>query len=286
MKIKISKNLSVDSSTLIRFEWRKFYPAIIIHEKFEKVLKWTLRAIAIIGIASSVITINQWYISLGLSILIFLIEQFFEKTAIEYTTMIVQPPPDFEIDYGQWKTNGFMIPNEKNNSELAYFGPTYVDKEYAIKFFRYLRSWINNDSNDDIENNLIVSLVIEPDEEYTTYIYANLGRKRLDYMFKFLGDQSKLEKYGKRQQQFIAQMFYWNTLDFKDEYFIKKFLDFQEPNEPFFFTPSFLQSDGQTPEFLFEHAIKKYEFKLNQRNQLNKHDPEYNFDPKRYDKRK
>lgn len=174
MKIKVSKNLYVNSNTLFRLEWRRFYPVLVIHEKFEKPLKWILRFIAFIGIATSVITISFWYFSLGLAVLIFLIEQSFERTIIEYTTMVIQPYPDFEIDYGQWKTNGFMIPKEKNGQDLAYFGPSYEDKEYAIKVFEYFKSWIDNSSSDDKENNLIVSLVIEPNEEYTTYIYANL----------------------------------------------------------------------------------------------------------------
>lgn len=279
MKIRVSKNLYVDSKTLFRFEWRKWYPAIVIHEKFEKYLKWTLRAIAVIGIATSVISISQWYISLGVALLIFLVEQFFEKTAIEYTTMVVQPPPTFEIEYNQWKTNGFMIPREKNTHDLPYFGPSYLNEEYATKFFGYLRSWINNDSNDDKENNLVVSLVIEPNEEYTTYIYANLGRKRLDSMFKFLGDITKLEKYGKRQQQFIAQMFYWNTLDYKDGYYIKQFLDLHNENDPYYFTPSVIQPFGLPPKFLFDCSIKKYHLKVKKRKDLKKGDPEYIFDP-------
>ena len=284
MKIRIAKDLYVNSNTLFRVEWRKFYPVLVVHEKFEKVLKWILRIIAIGGIATSMIAIPVWYLSLGIALIIFLVEQFFEKAIIEYTTMIVQPYPDFEIDYGQWKTNGFMIPKEKDGKDLAYFGPSYEDKEYAIKIFEYFKSWIDNSSNDDKENNLILSLVIEPNEKYTTYIYANLGRKRLDKMFNFLGDKSKLKKFGKQQQQFIAQMFYWNTLDFKDGYFIKQFLEFQQKNKPFYFTPSVLQPFEQPPEFLFELAIKKYEIKIRKREDLKKNEPEYIFAPKKYEK--
>jgi len=286
MKIKVSKNLYVNSNTLVRVEWRKFYPVLVVHEKFEKILKWILRIIAIIGIGTSVLAIPVWYLSLSLSIIIFVIALFFEKAIIEYTTMVVQPYPDFEIDYGQWRTNGFMIPKENNESDLAYFGPSYEDKDYAIKIFEYFKSWIDNSSRDDKENNLIVSLVIEPNETYTTYIYANLGRKRLDKMFKYLAEKSKFEKYGKQQQQFITQMFYWNTLDFKDGYYIKQFLEFQQEKKPFYFTPSVIQPFEQPPEFLFDYAIKKYVFKLRKRKDLKKYDPEYLFVPKEKEKKK
>ncbi|WP_304063769.1 hypothetical protein [Pedobacter glucosidilyticus] len=286
MKIKIGKDLYVNSNTLIRIEWRKWYPALVIHEKFERIVKWILRTIAFVGIATSVISISEWYLSLGFSILIFLIEQFFERTVIEYTVMVFQPPPDFEVEYGQWKTNGFMIPKEKNGVELAHFGPSYLSEEYAQKFFDYLREWVNDSSNDDKENCLVVSLVIEPNEKYTTYFYANLGRKRLDYMFKAFEDASKLEKYGKRQQNFIAQLFYWHTLDFKDGYFIKQFLDFQKSNDPFFFTPSVIQPFGLPPKFLFDSSIKKYHLKVSQRKDIKNNEPEFNFDPAKWKEKK
>ena len=279
MKIKIGKGLYVNSNTLIRLEWRKWYPALIIHEKFENIVKWILRIIAFIGIATSLLTINAWYLSLGLAVIIFLVEQFFERTIIEYTAMVFQPPPDFEIDYGQWKTNGFMIPIEKNGKDLAHFGPSYISEEYAKKFFRYLRSWVNDDSNDDTENCLVVSLVIEPNDKYTTYFYANLGRKRLDYMFQAIENLNKLKKYGKRQQNFIGQVFYWHTLDFKDGYYIKQFLEFQKTDEPYFFTPSVIQPFGLQPKYLFDYSIKKYHLKVTNRRDLKKSDPEYNFDP-------
>lgn len=279
MKIRIAKDLYVNSNTLVRIEWRKFYPILVVHEKFEKILKWILRIIAIGGIASSIISIPDWYLGLALAVIIALIEQFFERTIIEYTTMIVQPFPDFKIENGQWKTNGFMLPKEKNDEDLTYFGPSYKSETYAINMFKYFISWIDNNSQDDKDNNLIVSLIIEPNEEYTTYIYANLGRKRLDYMFKFYGDLSRLEKYGKRQQQFITQMFYWNTLDFKDGFYIKKFLEFKDENDPYYFTPSVLQPFGLPPKFLTEYSIKKYHLKIKKREELVKGEPEYGFNP-------
>lgn len=282
MKIKVAKGLFVDSSTLFRFEWRKWYPTFVVHEKFEKVIKWILRVIALIGIASSLISIDQWYINLIIAIIIFLIEQFFEKTVIEYTSMIVQPLPPFEVQTNQWKSNGFLIPIEKNGDDFAYFGPAYQDESYAIKFFKYLRTWIDDNSNDDVENTLVISLVIEPNDEYTTYIYANSERKRLDYMFKFLEKEYELEKYGKKQQKLFAQLFYWHTLDYKDGYFITQFLDFMAEPKPFQFTPSVIQPFGLPPKFLTDYSIKKYDLKIKKRDEVLKNEIEYIFDPAKF----
>lgn len=280
MKIKISDKLKVDSRTLIRLEWRNFLPILIVHEKFEKKIKWVLRVIAFTGITTSVISIDKWYFSLGLSILIFLVEQFFERTIFEYTTLVVQPLPDFEIDYKQWKTNGFMVPMIENLQDLCYVGPTYQDKEYAIKFFNYLKAW-NWDSDIDNDNNIILSFIIEPDERYTTYLYANQGRKNLKAMFKLVAEQNKLEKYGKKQQQFVMQMVYWHTLPFKNGYYIKQFLDFQKPDQKFYLTPSVLpEQEGGQVEFIFDSAILKFGYKLKRRQELDSRDMEFHHPPR------
>lgn len=283
MKIRIAKGVFVDSKTLVRLEWRRWYPALVVHEKYESFVKWTLRIIAFIGIASSIFAIDPWYVSLGVAFGIFMVEQFFERTVIEYTALVFQPPPSFEVEYNQWKINGFIIPTEKNKTDLPHFGPTYLDEGYAIKFFKYLRSWVNDNSNDDKENTLMVSLVIEPNEKYTTYIYANLGRKRLDYMFKFIEAVNKLEKYGKRQHNLTAQLFYWHTLDYKDGYFIKQFLEFRTASEPFMFTPSVIQPFGFPPKFIFDWSIKKYDLKVRFRREIKKNEPEYLFDPAKWE---
>jgi hypothetical protein len=54
MKIKV-RNWKVDLSTLFRVEWRKPFPKIVIHEKFEKYVKWTLRILTVIGIGTSLV---------------------------------------------------------------------------------------------------------------------------------------------------------------------------------------------------------------------------------------
>ena len=280
MKIKISENIKVDSSTLVRLEWRKFLPVLIVHERFENKVKWILRTVAFIGMATSLITIDKWYFSLGLSILIFLVEQFLEKTIFEYTTFVVQPFPDFTIDYSQWKTNAFMIPMAENKEDLCYVGPSYQDKEYAIKFFNYLKSW-NSANNVDTDNNIVLSFIIEPNERYSTYLYANTERKNLNEIFKTAAEQSKFDKYGKKQQQFVMQMVYWHTLDFKDGYYIKQFLEFQKPSEKFYLTPSVVPKDeGGQVEFIFDSAILKSDYKLKHRHELKGHDIEFHYPPK------
>ena len=72
MKIKL-ENWEIDTSTFVRIEWHKPFPKLVLHEKYEKIVKWILRILTLIGIATSIITLSPVY-SLLLSIALLLIE--------------------------------------------------------------------------------------------------------------------------------------------------------------------------------------------------------------------
>lgn len=273
MKIKVGK-WKVDLSTLIRVEWRKPFPKIVIHEKFEKYVKWTLRILTAIGIGTSLVSLPPVY-SLLLSIGLFLIDQFFEKILFEYTVFIVQPFPDFKIEYDQWLTNGYLLPNPQYKEQynlFNHFGPAYKDKQYAIKFFTYLKSW-NQDSDNDVDNNICLSFVLEDDNSYSTYLYANPKRKWLDEMFNEYREGIKYEKYGKNQQSMVMQMIYWKNLKLVDSSFFPKFIEDQKSDEKFYFVPFYLDNDRPTP--IEELKITKYKYQIRKRQDLTENDIEY-----------
>lgn len=84
----------IDSRSLIDFEWTKKGPKLIIHEKYEKHIKWILRILTFVGVATSLISL-EWYESLMLTLILLLLEQFIERSVFEYTTMIVQKTSKF-----------------------------------------------------------------------------------------------------------------------------------------------------------------------------------------------
>lgn len=275
MKIRVKKNLKVDLSTLIRIERKGWLPILIIHERFEPYIKWTLRILTFIGIASSLISIDDWCINLGLAVLLLLTEQFFERAIFEYTSIVMMPLPDFNIDHTQWCTNGFMIPETIDEDHLCYMGPTFKDREYAISFFNYLTKW-NWDSFIDDENVIVVSIILEPNSEYTMYIYSNPNDRNLNKIFKEDAERKKLSKYGKKQQQLFTQMIFWKKLVYRESYFIHEFLTKQPTEGRFYLTPSVLpKTEHDKIEFLFEYAILKYNYKLKERSAVNKNDIEY-----------
>jgi hypothetical protein len=274
MKIKIKNKLLVELNSLVRIEFKHLIPSLIIHERFEKYIKWVIRILTVIGIAVSVITIPVWYYSLTLAIAIFGVGQFFERAVFEYSTMVVLPLPDFAIDYSQWKTNGFMLPHVLSDENRCYMGPSFQDRGYAIKFFNYLKQW-NWDRDIDDENIIVVSIVMEPDSKYTTYIYSNPGRKSLDEVFSSEAEKNKLSKYGKKQQKLFTQMIFCKTLEYREDFYIHQFLSMQAPAGQFYFVPSVVpQHAGDKVEFLFDHGMVKYQYKLRNRSDISKFDVE------------
>ena len=271
MKIKIG-DWKVEMSTLIHLEWDKYYPKLIIHERFEKYVKWVLRLFTILGIGASWIALPPIGSAI-LSIVLLLIEQFFENSVFEYTTIVIHPLPDFKVDLSQWKTNGFAFTKIIDERYPPYMGPAYADKEYAHKFFNYIRSW-NKGNSEDINNLIIISFVIEGNETYTTYIYPNPNRENLTSQFDEVEDKSKLEKYGKRQQRFVAQTLFYNNLEYKETYLIAEFLKRVPINGKFIFVPSICKSDNTT-EFLTDIGVLKFQYKIKKRSEVMANEIEY-----------
>jgi hypothetical protein len=273
MKIKIGE-FKVDTSTLIRLEWRKYYPKLIVHEKFEKKIKWILRILFLLGIILGFVAFDP-IVGTIITLALTAVEQFLENTLFEYTTFVVQPFPDFEIDYSQWKTNGFAFTKVKDPKYPPIFGPAYKDEEYARKFFTYLKSW-NNNEGEDRDNRIVISFVKEKDETYTTYLYANPQRKNLSEMFDLVEESEQVAKYGKQQQRLVMQMIFWNNLPFKEEYMINQFWKHQSNKEPFIFAPFVLLENGGT-KMINDLNVLKYEYKIKNRNELTAADTEYHF---------
>ena len=189
--------------------------------------------------------------------------------------MILQPFPDFEVDYDQWLTNGYFLLNPEikdHEGYLNYFGPAYADKEYAIKFFNYIRSWNQNKDTDE-DNNICVSFIIESDVSYSTYLYANPDRKWLEPMFSEYQNAMKLEKYGKSQQSTILQMVFWKNLKMVKGMFFTQFIENQKSDEEFYLVPFYLEKDRPIP--IQELRVLKINYKIKGRSELTEKDVEY-----------
>ena len=273
MKFRVG-NWKVDSKSLVRLQWKKYYPKLIVHEKFEKLVKWVLRILTVIGITTSFLSLPNWG-GIIMALVLLGIEQILERTLFEYSVIIFQSFPDFEIEYDQWLTNGYLLQDQEIKNKygyLNYFGPAYSDKEYAIKFFNYIRSW-NQDHNKDEENNICISFIIESDLSYTTFLYANTDRKWLDTMFSEYQKSMQLEKYGKQQQSMVMQMVFWKNLKMKQGMFFHQFRHLQKNDEPFYFIPFYI--DNEKPVPIEELKIWKTKYKIKRRSELKENEIEF-----------
>ena len=88
--------------SFISLRWQKRIPRLIVHEKYEHSIKWTIRTLTFIALAASVIAFPVWFMALGFALVLFGLQQFFERAVFQYTTIYVQPLPDFTYDPDEW----------------------------------------------------------------------------------------------------------------------------------------------------------------------------------------
>ncbi|PZR38395.1 MAG: hypothetical protein DI538_09705 [Azospira oryzae] len=277
MKIRI-RGLSVDTNLLFRAEWKFPLPKIYLHERFEKFAKWTSRIIVGLGIGASLMALPT-FLDFSVAILLLGVEVIIEKIVFEYSVLIVQSPPNFSVDEDQWITNGYLFPEPQYKQQYDlqnHFGPVYKDEGYGKQFFDYLKSWNTNDP-DDADNNICLSFVVEEDNSYTTYIYANPDRKWLDAAFNQYRESVKYEKYGKVQQSMVMQMVYWKTLPNLKGTLFYSFTSVQERDKKFHFCPFYMVNEK--PVAIDSHIITKYHYSFKKREEITDRDLEFYYGP-------
>lgn len=264
----------VSLRSLVDLKFRKGLPKLVIHEQYEGIVKWSIRILTAVGIVISVISIPSWYISLSVAVALFLIQQFLEKSVFEYTSIYVQPMPDFTYDSAEWKGMAFAIPAEPRENLLNVVGCAFASLEYARKFFTLISSW-NYDNNEDRENNICLSFIIESDSQYSTYVYPNKDRKVISDFFKTIEEKSKYEKYGKEHQRLIMQMTFCKLFPYSSQSQLNTFIKNQDPSRPFWLKPFLMDSNGQVTMLYDEASILKFHYKYAKREDLTKTDFEY-----------
>lgn len=211
MKIKKKFNLFIFEKIKLPFNRLKSYfgvkfegriPRIIVHEKFNKHVKYANRVIISIGIISSIIAFSAWYFSLLFAVLLFCVGWTLEKVIFRFTTIFVTPLPDFTYDPSEWNAMGYMfVPDELKAPSL--FGPSFKTEEYGINLFNLLLAW-NYNKDEDKEENICISFIEEKDAHYSVYIYPNLERKSIEEFAKEIKESDQFK--GKDHHQLVIQM--------------------------------------------------------------------------------
>jgi hypothetical protein len=266
MKIKV-KDIEIDARTLIEFRKDGKLPRLYIHEKFEKPLRWIVWTIATVSFASIFFSIDNYYIGVSIGLGLFGLSFLFDRAIVKYTTMVIQPFADFEIDYAQWIN--VMTHSNPNKDNVNFVGFVYKDMEYGKKFFNYIKSW-NKGNSQDNEGNIILSIVEEENGSFTFYIYANPDRSNIDKILKKVAAKNFIEKTkdGKVQEGLVIQMAYWYNAKYTNDKHMRDFFNNQPPNEPLLFIPTIKNENGYPMDLDSQIILKGYKYA--KRNDLHK----------------
>lgn len=233
-------NWKIKLSSLVSVRWEGYIPKLVVHEKYERIVRWAIWILGLIGVGSSLLSINKWYLSLGLAVLIFAITTFVQKSIIQFSTILVKPPPRFDTSRSEWKSMGFAFP--KRNSDPPMLGPVFKSKEHAIEFFDLMVEW-NFGEYVDSENNICISLIVESYKDYSVYIYPNPDSKAVDEFFSATEKAQAFEKQGKKQQELVALTIFSRVFPYGPESNMKKFVRYYEWGKPFLFTVFYFDED-------------------------------------------
>jgi hypothetical protein len=260
--------------SLISVTWKRHLPRLVVHEKFQKHVKWTTRVITALTVLASVITFPVWYLSLAFAVFMFLFEQFVERSIFEYTTLYVQPMPGFVLKTEEWKGMAFAFPEEPDPRLLNVVGCAFATREYGHKFFELLRDW-NYRAQDDVHNNICLSFILIDDTHYVTYLYPNPRRRTVMESFDTVERAQKLEKYGKQQQRLVMEMALGKSFCLPPDAKLRVFVERQPKDRPFWLKPFLMRDDGTLEMIDEEQPILKHEFKFKSKKELTTEDHEY-----------
>lgn len=252
----------------------RWLPRLFLHEKNEKLILWTIRVLTAIGITASILSF-PWQLSLLLAIALVVIDYFLEKTLFYYTSLYVQPLPDFTYDPNKWVANAFVSIGEPSNpSSQKIVGLTFNDQAYARKFFDLLRAW-NYGESDDKDGNIRLSFLTD-ENMYYVYLYPSFERNTIKQMHEKLKAENALPKYGKEHFGLIMSLVICKGFETKHGYALGTFTNNHAENAPFLLAP-FLHNGGSSdPEPLFDiEPIQLHSYKARIPRELTENDFEY-----------
>lgn len=271
------RNWLVYFGSLVSIRWTVWRPQLVLDERYERGVKWTLRAIALLSVVSSLFIFPSPLEALGFAIVVFAIQQFFEKTLFVYTTMYVQPFPDFEIVKEEWTGMGYAFPEPPGPHKPNIVGPAFNSEEYAARVFALLRSW-NYDQAEDKNANICLSIVLEGSNGYTVFIFPNPDRPTASEFFE-QGDALKNDsKHGKEHRKLVMMLTFCRTFPVAENSLSARFIKERQAETE---RPSWLQAfryaDGKV-EMLFNiKPILVWNVKIKRRDELAKNEIEYTF---------
>jgi len=256
--------------SMISVEFRRWVPRLRVNEKHEGRVKWTLRIITGLGIVTGAIAF-PWYAGLLIAAGLAGTEQVLERAVFLYTTLYVQPMPHFDYDPDEWLGMVFGEPADRGG--LYVVAPIFRTEAYAHEFFSLIRAW-NYDENEDHDNNVCMSFIIEDAKKYSVYLYPNIKRRSISDFARAIEEEALVTKPGKEHFQLFMQFMLCKMLDYSPESHFERFRRRQDPGRPFWLAAA-VQRGAEGHILPDPGPILKFHWKIKERSELDGHDMEY-----------
>ena len=260
--------------SVVSLRWEKRRPRLVVHEKYEKAVRWSVWTLTGIGVLSSVVVFAKWYAALAFAVLLLAVTVLLQKAVFQFTSIYVQPLPDFEYDPAQWKAMAFAVLPVPKEDMLNVVGCAFASPEYADRFFSLLKAW-NYGQPEDRDNNICLSFIVESDSQYSVYIYPNPRRESVNEFFDAAGEEQQQRKPGKRHQELVMQMVFCKRFPYSKESSLNMFLGRQPRSRPFWLKPFIVDQDGQTRMAEGIAPILKWHYKFKRRQEVEKGELEF-----------
>ncbi len=266
--------IHISWKSVLSLRWKRCFPKLVIHEKYERIVKIILWAIIAIGILSCLLTISNKIYALILSISITSICLLFDKAIFQYTSIYVTPFPLEKIDLEDWYGMAFAFPEDNTERQLNLVGCAFTSRDNGHNLFSLFRDW-NYGDKDDKENNICLSFVIENNYDYSVYLYPNPERKTAKQFFKQAETLQKPEKAQKEHQPLIAMLILCKSFKYDVNSTFSQFLRKQTFEKPFLLQSFILDDEGMLQIDIDESPILKHHFKVKHRKDLSEEEIEY-----------
>lgn len=250
----------------IKVEIRNKIPRLILHEKHERKIKWISRILILTGIGASLLVI-VFPFNILLSISLFILQLIFEKIIFSFTTLYVQPIPEWDSE--EWLGMIYGISRSEDSYKL---GMLFKSEKHARKIFECIRAW-NYNLNDDVDDNIKISFIIDNEGIYFTYIYPSFERDSIRAVRDEADQEMFKNRQLKEQHQLIGSIIICKRFEYNASSFFSKFRLSYKVGSPIEFKPYFM--DSQEPKELDISPIIKYTVKIKHKDELTESDIEY-----------
>jgi len=266
----------------VRVEIRNRIPTMVLHSKYESNIKWLLRTITLVAVLSSVVSL-AWYLSLVLAAFLVAVEQILERIVFKFGILYVQPLIEWRSE--EWLGMTFGFPVGKGPLIVGMF---FRSQEYARELFQRIKTW-NYDQDEDHDDNIRISFIIESNSEYSTYVYPSLERKSIKLFKEKVQEEVVGKSETKESEMLITSPVICKSFGHLPNSNFSKFRSLYKAGDPYLFGAYYVRS--KVPEleegrpFLDKKRavvpvsgvapVMKYHLKIADRSKLTKRDLEY-----------